>query len=161
MREEPDFFLINEDELDREWVEQPRLYFRYAKKLALARRDLEQAKTNLEVVAADLSKKIRKDPGRFGIEKITDKTVESAVVTSKEYQQAQTTVTDAGYQVNLLVAAVSTLDHRKRALENLVDLHGMNYFSAPKARTNSGREAADDIRKRRARRAYDGGDEDG
>jgi hypothetical protein len=36
-------------------------------------------------------------------------------------------------RVNKVEAVVTALDHRKKALENLVYLHGQSYFSAPTA----------------------------
>ena len=37
------------------------------------------------------------------------------------------------HKVDVLQVVVDALDHRKKALENLVTLHGMSYFASPKA----------------------------
>ena len=47
---------IDENALDEEWVEQPSLYFRYASMVADARRDLDQAKANLDLTKAEVDK---------------------------------------------------------------------------------------------------------
>ena len=56
-----DFEILNIDQnlLDREWLNQPRFFFRYAKQLADARRRYEEAKANLKIVAAEADKKVR------------------------------------------------------------------------------------------------------
>ena len=137
---EPDFFEIDPNELDREWVRQPGLYHKYAVDLADARRDFEQAKTALDIAAADVDSVIRSKPEKFGLEKVTESGVKAAVLSSREYKSATDAVHAARHRVDVLQAAVTTLDHRKKALENLVDLRLANYFSEPRAGTPRGSE---------------------
>lgn len=148
--EEPKFFEINKYELDEEWVAQPKLYHRYAKKLADAKKTLEESKAGLELVEADIGMSARLDPATFGIKKVTDKSVENAVILSPEYKEARIKTIQAKHAVDVLDAAVRTLDHRKRALEDLVDLHLNDYFSTPKAK-GATREAMDEQTKKSAR----------
>ena len=58
-----------------------------------------------------------------------------AIILAEEYQYAQKLVFIAKHRVDVLSGAVTALDHRKKALENLVDLHGRNYFSTPRIDT--------------------------
>lgn len=149
---EPDFFAIDPNELDREWVRQPGLYHKYATDLADARREFEQAKTQLEIAAADVDSVIRSKPEKFGIEKVTEAAVKAAVLASREYKAATDAVHNARHAVDVLQAAVTTLDHRKKALENLVDLRLANYFSEPRAGSPRAREHMEEKTKQRARR---------
>ena len=139
----PDFFQIDPNQLDVEWVAQPRLYHSYAKKLAAARQDLEQAKTALEITEADLAQKIRRDPSKFGLEKLTEGAIREVIVLSADFKAATTELIDAKHLVGVLEAAVTTLEHRKRALEKLVDLRLADYFSEPRTKS-MGREARED-----------------
>lgn len=124
---------IDEHQLEREWVEQPSFYFRYASKAAAARRDLDDAKNEQEVVKAELDQSIRDDPSKFGLSKVTEASIVAVIPTEPKYQAAQKAVTRAKYQVAIYDAVVTALDHRKKALEKLVDLHLSNYYSSPRA----------------------------
>lgn len=142
---------IDPDALDQEWLKQPGLYFEFAEQLADARRKLDRAKSALDVVAADLDKCIREDPQQFDLEKITEAQVTKTVLVQDEYQEALKEVQNANYRVNLIQAMVTALDHRKKALENFVFLHGQNYFSEPRARGEEAQEYVGQQRKRRTR----------
>ncbi len=121
------FLEIDETRLDEEWVDQPVLFYSYAVNLANARRVLDQDKAYLEETKASLSLEIRDDPEHYGLVKITESSIE-AVMTSM-IQSERTRVRNAKHEVDILAAAVSALDHRKCALENLVTLHSQNCFS--------------------------------
>lgn len=136
---------IDENMLDEEWIGQPRLFFQHAEKLAGARNALDEAKVRLEIVKAGLSRAIREDPASFGLPKITEASVEAAICEQAKFITAQSEVRHLKHKVDVLAAAVTALDHRKKALENLVTLHGQNYFSVPQARTPEDREAVRSI----------------
>jgi len=146
---ERDFFKIDEHDLVREWVEQPELFYKYARRLADARLELSQRETAVDVAKADADNLIRERPKKFGLpEKPTEAAIKAAIINMPSYTQAMKFLHEAAHAVALLDAAVKTLDHRKRALENLVDLHGQNYFASP--RDKSGK--AGDMVSRRANR---------
>jgi hypothetical protein len=128
-------------------VEQPKLYLQYAKQLADTRRDLDQAKSELDLCRAELDKMIRTDPGEYKIDKVSEKAIENCIVTQTEYVEAMDKVLDAKHAVDINQAFVTALDHRKRALENLVDLHGQSYFATPRA-SHENREEMQDAEER-------------
>jgi len=139
------FLDINEHELDKEWIEQPRLYHKYARKLADARLAFDEAKANLDLVSADLDNKIRESPEDYDLEKVTEPGIKNCVLLQDEYREAIQALNDARHEVNVLEAAVSALDHRKRALEKLVDLFAMDYFAEPKTpKTSRAKEYVED-----------------
>jgi DNA repair ATPase RecN len=138
----PDFFLIDPNALDREWIAQPALYHEYATKLADAKRAAEQAKTAVDVVWATVETAVRETPAKYGIEKVTEAAVKAAVSTHRKYAAAIQAAIDAKHAVDILQAAVNTLDHRKRALENLVDLRLADYFSEPRNKPRGDKEKA-------------------
>lgn len=142
---------INEFELDKEWIKQPATYHKYATKLAEAKYRLEEAKAQTELVKAELSSEIRNNPNEYGLAKITESVVASTILTQDEFKSVHAELLDQKHQVDLLQAVVTSLDHRKRALESLVSLHGQDYFSSPRADTRS-QETIDEIQKKSVRR---------
>ena len=145
---------IDENALDREWCNQATRFYDTAVQLADARAELATQKTTVDLVEAELSLKIRTSPSQYTDVKITESVIESLVLTRPAYQQAMTDLDTARHKVDVLQAAVSALDHRKSALENLVKLHGMSYFAQPKesgqemGRTGAPPVKRDDLKKK-------------
>ncbi len=128
----PEILHIDKHLLDEEWVNQPKLYFEYAAELAQARLELEEARAEFDVVKAETDLAIRSDPADYDLpEKTTEVMIGKALILTEEYANAQEAVFTAKHRVDILSGAQTALDHRKKALENLVDLHGRNYFSSP------------------------------
>jgi len=149
MKRDESVLEINQLRLDEEWVNQPKLYLEYAAKLADARRDLDLSKSELELTVAELDADIRADPEGHDIgEKVTENAIKNCIPTLKRYQVANNALIDAKHKVDVLQAFVNALDHRKRALENLVDLHGQSYFAEPRARKEEDREAMTEAKDR-------------
>lgn len=146
-------FQIDENNLDSEWIGQPRLYFRYASGVADARRDLDECKSDLEVTKAELYRKISgcEDPAVYGLKKTTEAAIASAIVEQDSCREAQGAVVEARHRLDVLSAAVAALDHRKTALTKLVDLFLANYFSNPKASPGS-KDRMDEVEKDSVRR---------
>ena len=142
---------IDPHNLDEEWVGQPKMYYQYAAELADAKQDLGEAKSDMEVVRAELDLKIRRDPDAYDIPKVTESIISSTIATQKEYQEAQDQVIVSKHRVDILEAAVSSLDHRKTALVKLVDLHLSSYYSSPRA-SGGTKEAMDEVEKKAVRR---------
>lgn len=128
-------FSIDEDQLDKEWLGQPELANQIGRELADATLNLEQAKVDLDLVTAELSSAIRENPQDYGLDKITEKAVESAILQCRRYTKQQKELLRCKHTVDLLRAASNACEHRKKALEKLVDLWSQSYFSSPRATT--------------------------
>jgi len=124
-------FDLDKNKLDSEWLEQSALYYEHALKLADARADYDEAKAAREVVAAETDRKIRKSPEIYGLEKVTESGVANAILLQKEHKAAVQKEIDKRRAVGIVQAMVDALDHRKKALENLVVLDSRNYWSRP------------------------------
>ena len=122
---------IDETGLDVEWLSQPKLMMDYGIHAADMRKRVDQAKEKMEVVRAELDREIRESPDLFGIVKITETVVANTIITAEAYQQASTTFIEAKYELDMAMTAVRAVDQRKAALENLVRLHGQQYFAGP------------------------------
>ena len=130
-------FRIRANHLDREWRNQPTLVHEYCMKLADAKQHLNEAKATLDVVEAETDREVRMHPSKYGIDKLSENRVQRAVVLSPSYQLANTEVIKRQHDVDVLQAAVNALENKKRALENLVHLWAMSYFSEPKTDEDS------------------------
>lgn len=137
---EHDLVHVDENDLEREWIEHPRAYHHHALLLAEARNKVAEAKAEFELVQAELDHKVRLHPDNYGLEKLTEKVVEAAVLRQPEYQVAQQVFLRARYDESVVQAAVDALDHKRTALSRLVELYLNDYNSQPRARGDAGRE---------------------
>jgi hypothetical protein len=128
-----DFFELDQHRLDEEWVNQPRLYFEYAQKLADASKEVEQKKAELDLVYAERDAIVRSCPEEHGIVKVSEAAIKHTIIKSRKYIESQKALQEAEHKKDVLEAAVRALDHRKKALENLVQLFLANYFSSPRS----------------------------
>lgn len=140
---------IDEYQLDEEWIDQPKQYHHWAVELADAQLVLDTAKTDLELVKAELDGGVRADFLDAG-KKVTEKVVENTIIQQVEYERSTKELNKARHDFNITKAAVDALDQRKKALEKLVDLQGRDYFSEPTSSVES-RENVEAMEKRRIR----------
>lgn len=126
---------IDMGRLDKEWCEHSMRFFKLSLRLAKAREMHVEAKVLMDLCYAKTADRIRNDPDS----KKTENAIKETVQRSKEYQAAQEGVSSARENMDFYEAAVNAMEHRKRALENIVILRGQSYFADPKDR--SGGEA--------------------
>lgn len=122
---------IDESALDLEWLRQPDLMWKYCKYSALAKKSLDEAKERLDFVRAKLEMEIRKDPGSFGVDRVTESAISSAIISHPDYERAQRKLIEARYEAEIASGAIRALEHKKSALENLVRLYAASYFAGP------------------------------
>lgn len=122
---------IDPTALDVEWVQQASLVLKYNRLVTEWERTVERSKRNLDVITAELDSKIRKNPDKYGLDKVTETGVAWAVKVQPEYEEAYTEYLEARYEASMAQAASRALQDKRSALENLVRLHGQNYFAGP------------------------------
>jgi len=123
--------VIDQFSLDKEWRQQALLYAHWAEKAVDASFEYDKAKERLDVIRAELDMNIRKDPSAFGIDKITEGAVQSAIANNAIYQEANSKLLESKRDAKLLDVARESFEHRKRALEKLTDLFLAKYYSEP------------------------------
>jgi hypothetical protein len=123
---------IDESALDIEWLRQPELMLKYGLEAAKKRKKMDLAKEKLDLVRSQLDKEIRENPEARGLVKTTEAAVQSAILLQPEYQSAGHDYVTAKYEYEIVMVAVKALEAKKAALENLVRLHGQQYFAGPK-----------------------------
>lgn len=136
-----EFMDIDEDSLDVEWLEQPKKMVQMVKIAAKVKINMERAKDNLAQVKAELAKKVRASPEKYGIEKITIDAVNDVVQTNAKYIEAYEEYLEAVYENDVASGSVKATEQRKSSLENLVKLHGQQYFAGPKVPRNLSEQA--------------------
>lgn len=131
---QPNKYDIDPDRLDEQWCGQPGLYHAAAVRLADARQAHAEAKAALDVTEAELSLAVRRDPQdpAWRLDKATEASVAAAVLTQPGYRKALQAVIEAKHAVDVLEADVWALDHRKKGLENMVQLRLADYYSEPR-----------------------------
>jgi len=122
---------IDEEALDVELLNQPERVYKYSKLLAEAKQELELAKENLSLVKAEIDLDIRYNPDKYKLQKVTETAITNIILLEEEYKEAQARLNKAMYEVNVLQGAVYAINDRKSSLENLVKLHGQDYFAGP------------------------------
>jgi creatinine amidohydrolase/Fe(II)-dependent formamide hydrolase-like protein len=124
---------IDRDSLDTEFLRQPGMYFRYSEALTQAEADRDHAKERLDVLWAQLDAAVRKNPARYGLDKVVEAAVNNAIVLQSVYQKAKQAYIELVKRASLLTAAVRAMVQRKDSLEGLARLAVAGYFAAPRA----------------------------
>ena len=128
---------IDPERLADEWKEQPTLFLRWASKVADAQSEYDEAKAALELERAEVDRDIRDDPKSFGLDKITETAIAGVIATQKSYQLSNKRVIQARHALDVAKAAVTAIEHRKKALEMLVELWIRDYYADPKPRART------------------------
>ncbi len=123
--------VIDQFSLDKEWRQQSLLYAHWAEKAVDASFEYDKAKERLDVTRAELDMNIRKDPLSFGIEKVTEGSIQSTIIGNAIFQEASNKLFETKRDAKLLEVARDSFEHRKRALEKLTDLFLSKYYSEP------------------------------
>lgn len=130
-------FSIDPKRLDEEWRGQAQMVYNAGAEAAKLEKEYNEAKDGFEFVSATLSNDIRQQPNLYGIEKITEKAIDEAKILQPEYRAAKRKLADAQLKMDLAFVTSKSLEHRKKALEKMVDLYLREYHSEPAPRGNS------------------------
>jgi hypothetical protein len=122
---------IDVHQLDVEAAMQGELFFKWAERSAEATKARDRAKLALDVLEAELDSTIRQSPEEYGLSKVTEGAIQSAIKQIEEWQKAQKDYIEARSESALTDHAVSAMEQRKRMIEVLVTLHGQEYFAGP------------------------------
>lgn len=139
--------IIDEYNLEKEWLRQPSLFLKYSQAAEIAGAKYRKLKDDLEIIKASLYKTTKQKMIEDG-EKVTEGAVNNAIITNKEYMEDLNIMQEAQHDFNMLSAAVKAFDQRKSALENLVKLYLSGYFSAPSEKDNYKDTALDSVSKK-------------
>jgi len=125
---------IDDTALDLEWLDQAGIAIKYGKHWAECKEKFTQAEERIKVVRSELSRDVNNDPdGCLGAGiKPTGPNIESYYRTHKDHIAAKEEWIQLGFEMNMAEIAYKEISYtRKAALENLVKLHGQQYFAGP------------------------------
>lgn len=131
---------IDASALDIEWLQQPQLMMKYTQHEAKCQQRYESAKTNYDIIKAELYKDISSNPEEYDLAKTTEIAIQQAMRQTAKYKDAKDTLHQAQYNWNMAQAAVKSMYAKKDALENLVRLYGQQYFAGPSMPRNIDKE---------------------
>jgi hypothetical protein len=124
--------VIDKYNLDREWMNQPVLFLNWAEKEVEAQFERDKAKERLDLIKAELDLQIRTSPSSYGIDKITESSIQNTILRQKVYTEASESLLLANKNAKILNAAREAFEHRKKALEKITDLYISGYWADPK-----------------------------
>lgn len=122
---------IDPNALDVAAATQGETFFLWAEKMVVAKKAMDRAKMNLELVENSMALRIRRSPQQFGLDKVTEGAIAATVKSSNDYLEAVDALSKAKTEAQLLEVGVNALEQRKRMIEILVTLHGQQYFAGP------------------------------
>lgn len=146
------FFDIDLNKLEEECANHSLLVHEYSVAHAEAKTELDELTAEKDVVIAELSKAIRDDPAKYGMEKFTETGLKSLLPLQKGLKRISERIIKKRHEVDLLAGVNRALEHRKRMLTNCVELHGQQYFDTPHVKTQATKENIRKERKKRVRR---------
>ena len=126
----PSMFQVDKNNLDTEWEQQSVNTFAVGREMAQAVLAYDECKRKLELTKARISRDVRNDPDKYGVMKVTEGSVESAVTQHPDVLDLQVRVAQARYKLDISKVAATALENKKEALECLTKLAQIGYFSS-------------------------------
>ena len=145
--------LIDENALDVEWLEQAALAIAYSKFYLWKRKQQQLIHEDLKTKRSELIRDANNDPQKCcGKAKTNAGDLEAYYRTHKDYKEAKEKFIEAEHEANLAEIMKNEIAYtRKKALENLVILHGQQYCASPSTPRNLGnimQERRDNVSKK-------------
>ena len=132
---------INPTELEKVCVDQPILYDEICQLVVEWSANAKSASERVAFIKADQSSKIRTSPENYGVSKVTEGSVESATILTKEYQEAVKEQIETEKVYGQLRGLQSSIEQRKSSINNLVELWVKDYYSKINGDTTTERKA--------------------
>jgi len=125
---------IDETALDIEWLEQASLAMKYGRFYAVAKKNLTASVEKLKVIKAELIAEANKNPMKCcKKDKPNAADIEAYYRNHQRHKDAKDEWMELQFELDMCEIAKNEISFtRKSALENLVRLHGQQYFAGPK-----------------------------
>lgn len=138
MTDERDYskdIVINENELEKEWILQPSLYLHYANEFAEMSHQKDLKKAVLEYTYSVLYDDAKTNWKDYFETKPTEPATKEWIIRHKKYQTAEKELNIATKNANIMLNVKNAFEHRKAALSNIVSLMITGFHSEPKNKT--------------------------
>ena len=133
---------IDPDNLEQECVQQPLLFFEIGEVAAEARSDAKKSKEHVEYVKARLKGEMRANPQTYGLDKVTDKSIEAAVQAHDDTQEAIRDNIETSRAADALSLLQTSAEQRRAMLKNVVELIVHSYYNSGDVGQSSGNKSA-------------------
>lgn len=143
---------IDETALDVEWLNQASLALRYARLSSYWNEQVRHLEERKKTVRSELILKANEDPsGLLGKDRPNAADIEAYYRAHADYRAVIEELNEAVAEAEFAALAKDEICYtRKKALENLVILHGQQYFAGPSVPRDLSAEAAARERQRRS-----------
>lgn len=139
---------IDINNLDAELLRQASLFQYWGRQEAQALYEKDQVEEALSKCKARVELDIRKDPEKYGyINKLTEGAISCLLVGQQEVIDAIEVSLKSKYKAKILNVAVKSFEHKKKALEKLVELYINGYWATPKVDPEAQRAFDDQAQK--------------
>jgi len=124
---------IDDQSLDIEWLEQASLGIKYCKYLAYLKDKQRQLEEEKKTIRSELILQANREPAKCcGKDKPNAADIEAFYRVNTRYQEVVEELNNVTYEAEFAEMAKTEICWtRKSALENLVKLHGLQYFAGP------------------------------
>lgn len=129
---------IDEKSLDIEWLEQPTLALKYARHYSYLNDEVRRLEEQKKIIRSKLILEVNQNPKELiGKDKPNSSDIEAFYRAHKDYQKIVNELNDAIKEAEFAGFAKDEICYtRKKALENLVNLHAQQYFAGPNVPRN-------------------------
>jgi len=153
IEEEFDIFYIDMNRLEEQAAEHSFLFIQHSKDLKDAKTDMAQAKSELDLIQADIGHWVIKNPKKYNLpEKINADMIKRVILRHKKQKAALVIFLEKQELVNTLKIYVAAYEHRKGMISEAVKLHGQQYFAKPYIASSEIKEVVDMLEKKRLRK---------
>ncbi len=121
-----DILQIDQHNLDQEWSDHPKNFYRISKAFSRKEKEWKSKWEEVKTKRAELMQELKEENP-----KATGPQMESYYRTHADYKEVKEEMLELEYEKNDLNFIVEGMRHRKIALENTVRLLGMDYFADP------------------------------
>jgi len=122
---------IDPGQLDVEAVRQADVFFKWAERAVEAKALADRCKLKLELLLVRLEMQCRTAPEDFGLTKTSEAAVAAVVKAHPDYEKSSIEYINARRDAAILSEAVNAMQQKKSMLEEMIKLHGQQYFAGP------------------------------
>jgi hypothetical protein len=126
---------VDKYNLEIEWERHTQLYLDYMEAEVDAQDIRDRLERRLDLVKAEMDAKVRSNPAKYGIEKVSESAIKSVVTKSTRVQEAQEEYLNAVKRAKKLSGVMKGMEHRKRQLTELDRLFTGGYYSSSRPST--------------------------
>lgn len=111
------------------------MYLKYMELEVEAQDIRDRLERRVDLIKAEMDAKVRSNPKKYGIEKVSEGAIKSVVIKSQQYQEKEEEYLLAVKRARTLAGVMKGMEHRKRALTELTSLFNSGYYSGSRPST--------------------------